>query len=172
MSFGIERHGLGSRWGFDVLYNGVAVRSFLMNHRNCSFSIRVEDQAGIGSKAVASTRDVTGSYQNSIRLPAGFTSPETLSVFRSKTVTGDDGEIVPTALAPPASGREGGRNRPLICYSDGGVKLERRDGRVAEGARLESVYTFTGIGGSNPSLSAIRIPWFPRADFRVRWSVF
>jgi hypothetical protein len=25
---------------------------------------------------------------------------------------------------------------------------------VAEGARLESVYTFTGIGGSNPSLSA------------------
>jgi hypothetical protein len=29
-----------------------------------------------------------------------------------------------------------------------------RDGRVAEGARLESVYTFTGIGGSNPSLSA------------------
>jgi hypothetical protein len=32
--------------------------------------------------------------------------------------------------------------------------LARRDGRVAEGARLESVYTFTGIGGSNPSLSA------------------
>jgi hypothetical protein len=27
---------------------------------------------------------------------------------------------------------------------------------VAEGARLESVYTFTGIGGSNPSLSAIQ----------------
>jgi hypothetical protein len=25
---------------------------------------------------------------------------------------------------------------------------------VAEGARLESVYTLTGIGGSNPSLSA------------------
>jgi hypothetical protein len=33
--------------------------------------------------------------------------------------------------------------------------VTRRDGRVAEGARLESVYTFTGIGGSNPSLSAI-----------------
>jgi hypothetical protein len=31
----------------------------------------------------------------------------------------------------------------------------RRDGRVAEGARLESVYTLTGIGGSNPSLSAM-----------------
>ena len=26
---------------------------------------------------------------------------------------------------------------------------------MAEGARLESVYTLTGIGGSNPSLSAI-----------------
>ena len=34
-------------------------------------------------------------------------------------------------------------------------RVARRDGRVAEGARLESVYTFTGIGGSNPSLSAI-----------------
>ena len=33
-------------------------------------------------------------------------------------------------------------------------QMARRDGRVAEGARLESVYTFTGIGGSNPSLSA------------------
>ena len=33
--------------------------------------------------------------------------------------------------------------------------MVRRDGRVAEGARLESVYTLTGIGGSNPSLSAI-----------------
>ena len=32
--------------------------------------------------------------------------------------------------------------------------MVRRDGRVAEGARLESVYTLTGIGGSNPSLSA------------------
>ena len=34
--------------------------------------------------------------------------------------------------------------------------VRRRDGRVAEGARLESVYTLTGIGGSNPSLSAIK----------------
>jgi hypothetical protein len=32
--------------------------------------------------------------------------------------------------------------------------LRRRDGRVAEGARLESVYTLTGIVGSNPTLSA------------------
>src|SRR5215471_21704105 len=30
----------------------------------------------------------------------------------------------------------------------------RRDGRVAEGARLESVYTLTGIVCSNPTLSA------------------
>ncbi len=39
--------------------------------------------------------------------------------------------------------------------STGANRAARRDGRVAEGARLESVYTFTGIGGSNPSLSAI-----------------
>jgi hypothetical protein len=32
----------------------------------------------------------------------------------------------------------------------------RRDGRVAEGARLESVYTGNRIGGSNPSLSAMQ----------------
>jgi hypothetical protein len=35
-----------------------------------------------------------------------------------------------------------------------GMPFTRRDGRVAEGARLESVYTFTGIVGSNPTLSA------------------
>ena len=29
-----------------------------------------------------------------------------------------------------------------------------RDGRVVEGARLESVYTVKGIKGSNPFLSA------------------
>src|SRR5579862_6270882 len=34
------------------------------------------------------------------------------------------------------------------------LNSRRRDGRVAEGARLESVYTLTGIGGSNPPLSA------------------
>ena len=32
--------------------------------------------------------------------------------------------------------------------------MNRRDGRVVEGARLESVYTFKGIKGSNPFLSA------------------
>jgi hypothetical protein len=30
----------------------------------------------------------------------------------------------------------------------------RRDGRVVEGARLESVYTVKGVKGSNPFLSA------------------
>ena len=35
---------------------------------------------------------------------------------------------------------------------------------MAEGARLESVYTFTGIGGSNPSLSAITLViWYLQA---------
>ena len=32
---------------------------------------------------------------------------------------------------------------------------DRRDGRVVEGARLESVYRGNSIEGSNPSLSAI-----------------
>ena len=34
------------------------------------------------------------------------------------------------------------------------VIKKRRDGRVVEGARLESVYTVKGIKGSNPFLSA------------------
>ena len=35
---------------------------------------------------------------------------------------------------------------------------------MAEGARLESVYTFTGIGGSNPSLSASSfVIWYLQA---------
>ena len=33
------------------------------------------------------------------------------------------------------------------------VQLLRRSGRVAEGGRLESVYTSNGIGGSNPPSS-------------------
>jgi hypothetical protein len=33
----------------------------------------------------------------------------------------------------------------------------RRDGRVAEGARLESVFTRKGNVGSNPTLSAITL---------------
>jgi hypothetical protein len=37
------------------------------------------------------------------------------------------------------------------------VVFKRRGGRVAEGARLESVYILTGIGGSNPFLSALNI---------------
>jgi hypothetical protein len=42
-------------------------------------------------------------------------------------------------------------------FSHGDVIDEGRGGRVVEGARLESVYTFTGIGGSNPFLSALNI---------------
>jgi hypothetical protein len=48
------------------------------------------------------------------------------------------------------------RGRRLIKFELRRKFTARRDGRVAEGARLESVYTLTGIGGSNPSLSAIR----------------
>ncbi len=35
------------------------------------------------------------------------------------------------------------------------LERERRDGRVAEGARLESVFTRKGNQGSNPCLSAM-----------------
>jgi hypothetical protein len=42
---------------------------------------------------------------------------------------------------------------------------------VAEGARLESVYTLTGIGGSNPSLSARfhAPPFYPSRAFHATW---
>ena len=46
------------------------------------------------------------------------------------------------------------RQLHLIKSTERRKFMVRRDGRVAEGARLESVYTLTGIGGSNPSLSA------------------
>jgi hypothetical protein len=38
------------------------------------------------------------------------------------------------------------------------LSSSRRDGRVAEGARLESVFTRKGNVGSNPTLSAIFLP--------------
>src|SRR5690348_9926415 len=38
-------------------------------------------------------------------------------------------------------------------------QFDRRDGRVVEGARLESVYRGNSIEGSNPSLSAITNPY-------------
>jgi hypothetical protein len=44
----------------------------------------------------------------------------------------------------------------IFCLFDEEV-FKRRGGRVAEGARLESVYILTGIGGSNPFLSAYNI---------------
>src|SRR6266498_5844350 len=75
-------------------------------------------------------------------------------------------DLLPSLRTPSAHGGEGERNRPMICYPDGGsVKPARRDGRAAEGARLESVYTLTGIGGSNPSLSAMTKRWSPGPDF-------
>src|ERR1700757_1280123 len=43
-----------------------------------------------------------------------------------------------------------------------------RDGRVAEGARLESVFTLTGNVGSNPTLSAITYPRSPRKNSYAR----
>ena len=44
--------------------------------------------------------------------------------------------------------------QPLIVHP----QFRRRDGRVAEGARLESVFTRKGNVGSNPTLSASFFP--------------
>ena len=45
----------------------------------------------------------------------------------------------------------------LPCSSSRSFQV-RRGGRVAEGARLESVFTLTGNVGSNPTLSANFLP--------------
>ena len=50
-------------------------------------------------------------------------------------------------------GRSGAWLRFALPYN-----RRRRDGRVAEGARLESVYTGNRIVGSNPTLSASIYP--------------
>ena len=44
----------------------------------------------------------------------------------------------------------------------------RRDGRVVEGARLESVYRGNSIEGSNPSLSATSTGAYPAIEPRSR----
>jgi hypothetical protein len=43
---------------------------------------------------------------------------------------------------------------PFRDHALAGSGRMRRDGRVVEGARLESVYTGNRIAGSNPALSA------------------
>jgi hypothetical protein len=47
--------------------------------------------------------------------------------------------------------------RQNFLSSQSELRKFRKDGRVAEGARLESVYRVKPIEGSNPSLSAIRL---------------
>ena len=42
----------------------------------------------------------------------------------------------------------------ISLYNESGPNLRRRDGRVAEGARLESVFRGNSNVGSNPTLSA------------------
>ncbi len=53
------------------------------------------------------------------------------------------------------------------------TECRRRDGRVAEGARLESVFTRKGNVGSNPTLSAIfsttRLSCDPKRDPLSAW---
>ena len=52
--------------------------------------------------------------------------------------------------------------RPISVrlYNDSSPILRRRDGRVAEGARLESVFRGNSNVGSNPTLSAIKFSRF------------
>jgi hypothetical protein len=51
-------------------------------------------------------------------------------------------------------------HRRVNCFEGTCCKswTHRRDGRVAEGARLESVFTRKGNVGSNPTLSATPLP--------------
>src|SRR5262245_45783908 len=71
-----------------------------------------------------------------------------------KPATGMSGRRERVATPPPAT-----IVRALLrCAAPGSAGLgrapSRRDGRVAEGARLESVYTGNRIVGSNPTPSA------------------
>ena len=55
------------------------------------------------------------------------------------------------------------------------MNLNRRGGRVVEGARLESVYTSNRIKGSNPFLSAIfkqfcKVQIYIEVELVVVWS--
>ena len=53
-----------------------------------------------------------------------------------------------------------------FSYPDMSAYKKRRDGREAEGARLESVYRGNSIGGSNPPLSAnFCLEWCTRGGF-------
>src|SRR5205807_2976126 len=61
-----------------------------------------------------------------------------------------------------------GRTARAACYSK---TVSRRDGRVVEGARLESVYRGNSIQGSNPCLSAI-IKSIGYNDLRVGFGQF
>ena len=59
--------------------------------------------------------------------------------------------------------------RRVIMYCKLRSARDRRDGRVAEGARLESVYTGNRIVGSNPTPSAsLAIPNFLSPDWTLR----
>ncbi len=59
------------------------------------------------------------------------------------------------------------------------LQLTQRGVRVAEGARLESVYTLKGIEGSNPSLSANKTNFITEVGFFIlqliliqKWKLF
>src|SRR5215208_2612888 len=76
------------------------------------------------------------------------------------------------ALSPQAArggkaGAGAARLRRLASQATAPSGRRRRGGRVAEGARLESVYTGNRIEGSNPSPSATTYLSEPAPDYRA-----
>ena len=61
-------------------------------------------------------------------------------------------------VQPPVKSRKSLHTAPIriSCGPGFGFLTRRRDGRVAEGARLESVFRGNSNVGSNPTLSAIQ----------------
>jgi hypothetical protein len=57
-------------------------------------------------------------------------------------------------MGPPLASAAGDASHSFATPADAILIWRWRDGRVAEGARLESVFTLTGNVGSNPTLSA------------------
>jgi hypothetical protein len=70
-----------------------------------------------------------------------------LQNYQFHSIHGAFAKLVSEPLAPAAF-------ISISLYNDVSPNLRRRDGRVAEGARLESVFRGNSNVGSNPTLSA------------------
>src|SRR5207249_7449422 len=108
-------------------------------------------------------RSLLSPHPETAALPASPLLLKIQRLFRKFSATGNQYTAISGILwALNPNGPNAGRLKavPGCGLRVSSIKSERllksrRDGRVAEGARLESVYTGNRIGGSNPSLSAI-----------------